>query len=337
MQRDLNKILIENMLKKAVKDIQNSPGRTVRNLIDLAVNFSKGRFQKHFLSAVQEMLQNPQSAYYQLLSDIIENTDIDDVIHFGMNLGYNGCTKGAKKIRQIEAEKGFNVPWSLTLQIDSDRLNENPDSYAVILQQGIALGIYTYFLFLPSGDAEKLIPLFQEQPDCAFVLFLRGHQITETFLNSAKNSRNVLTAVYKNEEMADACRKLKENRMLFAIYQRYMEEDANEVLSSRWISEVLPCQPQAAVLVSHPSCSDSTRKMVYEHVFSVRESQKYPVLFVDLIGEAWQIDQVISEDAYVVGFDGDGKMSTYSGTREEAAYNIFQSTLEEVLRNAIKK
>lgn len=337
MQRDLNKILIENMLKKAVKDIHSSPGRTVRNLIDLAVNFSKGRFQKHFLSAVQEMLQNPQSAYYQLLSEVVENADIDDVIRFGMNLGYNGCTKGAKKIRQIEAEKGFNVPWSLTLQIDSDRLNENPDSYAVILQQGIALGIYTYFLFLPTGDAEKLIPLFQEQPDCAFVVFLRGHQITDAFIASAKKSQNVLTAVYKNEEMAEACRKLKENKMLFAIYQRYMEEDVSEVLSKQWISEVLQYHPQAALLVAHPSCSDNTRKTVYEHVFAAREDQKYPVLLIDLVGDTWQIDHIISEDAYAVGFDNKGNMSTYGGTREEAAYNIFQSTLEDVLRNAIKK
>ncbi|MDD3206492.1 MAG: hypothetical protein PHS74_12285 [Lachnospiraceae bacterium] len=337
MQSDLNKILIESMLKKAVRDIQSSPGRTVRNLIDLGVNFSKGRFQKRFLSVVQEMLQNPESAYYTLFTDMAQNVDMDLLIQFGMNLGYNSCTKGAKIIRQIEAEKNFNVPWSLTLEIDSEKLDTDQESYASILQQGVSLGIYTYFLFLPSGDAEKLIPFFEEQPDCAFVVFLKGHQITETFMDHAKKSKNLMIAVYKNEEMPDVCAKLRENKMLFAIYQRYLENDAEDVISEHWISEVQEYHPQMALLAAHPSCSDMTRKKVYEHVLAVRESQKQCVLFIDLVGDAWQIDQIISEDAFVVGFDSDGNMSAYDGMRKEAGYNIFQSTLEDVLQNAIKK
>ncbi|MDD3402850.1 MAG: hypothetical protein PHQ72_05765 [Hespellia sp.] len=337
MQSDLNKILIESMLKKAVKDIQSSPGRTVRNLIDLGVNFSKGRFQKRFLSVVQEMLQNPESAYYTLFTDITQNVDMDLLMQFGMNLGYNSCTQGAKIIRQIEAEKEFNVPWSLTLGMDSEKLYTDPECYASILQQGVSMGIYTYFLFLPSGDAEKLMPLLEGQPDCAFVIFLRGHQITERFMERAKKSKNVMIAVDKDTEMPDVCAKLRDHKMLFAIYQRYLDGDVEEVISDHWISEVQQYHPQMALLAAHPSCSDQTRKRVYEHVHAVRESQKQRVLFIDLVGDAWQIDQIISEDAFVVGFDRDGNMSAYDGVRKDAGYNIFHSTLEEVLQNAIKK
>ena len=125
MQTDLNKVLIEGMLKKAVSDIHTSPGRTVRNLVDLAVNFSRGRFQKKFLCIVQEMLQNPESKYYQLFMDIVSSVDMDLLIKFGMNLGYNGCTKGAKRIREIEAEKGFNIPWCLILNVNPENWRQS--------------------------------------------------------------------------------------------------------------------------------------------------------------------------------------------------------------------
>lgn len=337
MQGDLNKVLIESMLKKAVKDVQNSPERTIRNLIDLGVNFSKGRFQKRFLRYIQEMLQNPESAYYELFTDIVKNVDMDLLIHFGMNLGYNGCTRGARIIRQIEEEKGFNVPWSLTLQINSEKMSLEPDCYPSILRQGTALGIYTYFLFLPAGNAEELILLFEGQPECAFILFLREPEITDVLIERAKKSKNVMFAVYKNEKMADTCARLRENKMLFAVYQRYEEDDVETVLDDQWIIEVQKHHPQIALLTAHPSCSDKVRKEIYRYVLSVREGQKYPVLFMDLIGDSWEVDQIISEDAYVVGFDGDGNMSTYDFTRKEADYNIFHSTLENILCNAIKK
>lgn len=337
MQSDLNKILIEGMLKNAVKDIHSSPGRTVRNLIDMALNFSKGRFQKRFLGYIQGMLQNPESAYYPLFTDIVTNVDMDLLINFGMNLGYNSCTKGAKLIRQIEEEKGFNVPWSLTLQIDEKRLYTDPQGYATILKQGVALGIYTYMLFFPSGDAEKLIPLFEGQPDCAFIIFLKGHQITDELMRHVRESKNVMVSVYCNEDMADACEKLRKNKMLFAIHQRYYKEDEESIQSGQWISKVLPYHPQAAILCADPSCAEDVRRNIYQYIVDARESQKYPVLFMDVVGDAWQVDNIISEDAYVVGFYGDGKMSTYDGVREEVDYNIFHSTLEEVLRNTIKK
>lgn len=337
MQKDLNKILIESMLKTAMKDIHCSPGRTVRNLIDLAVNFSKGRFQKNFMRVIQNMLQNTDSAYYQLCTDSISNVDMDYLIHFGMNLGYNGCTKGAALIRKIEEEKGFNIPWSLTLQINLEKLQSDPNLYPDILRQGLALGICTYFLFLPSGDAEKLIPIFEGQPDCAFLLFLRGHQITETLIKHAEKSKNVLIFVFKNEEMPEACIKLREAKLPYAVYQRYTEDDVEKIVNGQWITEILPYHPQVALLLAHESCTVKTCEKVYQCILSTRRSQKYPVLFVDGVVDVWKIDNIISDDAYVVGFLDDGNMRTYDGRRKEENYNIFQNSLEDVLRNTIKK
>lgn len=49
MKEDMTRILIASMLEKAFNDGKSSPRRAARNLVDLGVAFSKGRFQKRFL------------------------------------------------------------------------------------------------------------------------------------------------------------------------------------------------------------------------------------------------------------------------------------------------
>ena len=154
-------------------NIQESPERAVRNLVDLGLEFSNGRFQKQFLKTARRMLHNENSAYYSLVRNVISIVDLDILTTFGVNLGYNGCTKGAKRIREIEAEQGFNIPWSLSLSLNEEKLTADPSFYPDLLRQGVSLDIYTYILFT-IGNPEKVISLIQREPDCAFIFFLRG-------------------------------------------------------------------------------------------------------------------------------------------------------------------
>lgn len=62
MKEDIKRTLITSMLQKIFRDGKRSPRRTVRNLVDLGLNVSKGRFQTRFLTYAQEMLQNQESA-----------------------------------------------------------------------------------------------------------------------------------------------------------------------------------------------------------------------------------------------------------------------------------
>jgi len=49
MEKRMSRIIIETIVKKALKYIKHSPERGLRNLIDMALQFSEGRFQKNFL------------------------------------------------------------------------------------------------------------------------------------------------------------------------------------------------------------------------------------------------------------------------------------------------
>lgn len=335
MKKDVNQVLIETIIRRTLKNIKDSPERETRNLVDLGLEFSEGRFQKRFLQITQRMLHNQGSAYYSLMRNAVCSVNHDILTTFGINLGYNGCTKGAAVIRKIEAERGFNVPWSLTIAINEEKLDAEPDFYPFILQQGVSLGIHTYLLFT-TGNPEKLLSLLQKQPECAFFLFLRGHQVGSAFVKKMKRMKNAMILVYVNEDMPDACQKLRDAELLYGVYERYMEKDRERIVSGEWLNAVLPSKPVVAVLRADTSCTPEIQKDIYEYVVSVRYSQKYPLIFIDLKQDILAIDRIVSEDECMVGFDVDGCARTYEGYNREERFNIFGHTLEDILREIEK-
>lgn len=331
MKKDMNRMLVETVVRRTLKNIQNSPERETRNLVDLGLECSKGRFQKNFLRTTQKMLHNQESAYYSLVKNTVDSVDHDILTTFGINLGYNGCTKGARVIREVEAEYGFNVPWSITLVINEEKLDAEPDFYPSVLQQGISLGIHTYLFFI-LGDPEKILPLIEKQSECAFIIFLRGYQVSSSFVKKMKAVKNAMTLVYVNKDMPDACQKLRDAKLLYGVYKRYAEQDKKRILSGEWLNTVLPAKPAFAVLRADDSCTPETKKDVYDYVVSVRNSQKYPLVLMDLKYDILAIDRIISEEECMAEFNADGNLRTYEGLQREEKFNIFRHSLEDILR-----
>src|SRR5699024_10611123 len=119
------------------------------------LQFSSGRFQTRLLATAQRMLGNSKSAYYDLVRHVATHVDHEIITGFGVNLGYNSCTKGARLIRETEVQRGFNIPWALHLFINEEKLHAEPEFYPALLQESKSLGIYTYLLFA-QGDPEDL-------------------------------------------------------------------------------------------------------------------------------------------------------------------------------------
>ena len=92
MAASTNRILIETFVRKALRDIQSAPERSIRNLVDMGLTFSKGRFQTRLFQSVQHMLTDEHSAYYPLVRNIVTNVEHERLLNFGMNVGYNSCT-----------------------------------------------------------------------------------------------------------------------------------------------------------------------------------------------------------------------------------------------------
>lgn len=148
MVNSLNRILIEATVRRTLKQIKDDPKRSTRNLVDMALNFSEGRFQQHFFETAQRMLKNEHSSYYQMIPDAISTIDTERIITFGMNVGYNSCTAGANIIRTLESEEHFSIPWSITLSMSgADYINRN-NAYLSLIEQGrrweFTHGLFTF-------------------------------------------------------------------------------------------------------------------------------------------------------------------------------------------------
>lgn len=332
----MTKVLVESTIRRTLKNIQESPERTIRNLIDLGLNFSNSRYQTRFLQQAQKMLQNQNSAYYDLVKHLIATVDHDIITTFGVNVGYNSCTKGAKRIREIEAAKRFNIPWALHLAINEEKLKKEPDFYPSVIQQGTVLGIYMYLLFI-NGHPEKVLPIIQNQPECAFILFLNGQQISDTFIKEMQTIKNVMISVEIDQDLFKTCQKFQNAKLLYAAHSCYSEQNKENIINGDWLNSVLPVRPAFALLQSDSSCTQQTQREVYQYVINIRDGQKLPLICMDIKQDTLMIDRVISDGECMVGFGADGSLRTHEGFNQDDRFNIFRHPLEDILQDVSKK
>ena len=141
--------LIQTVVRQKLNAIKSDPERSLRNLVDMGLSFAAGSEQKRFLQQAQHALQDENSAYYRIIYDLALHVDTEHLMGFGMNLGYNSLTAGARTIRRLESECGYDIPWCLTLAIDRKGYTAHESDYTNLIEQGKRLGIYTYLIIAP--------------------------------------------------------------------------------------------------------------------------------------------------------------------------------------------
>lgn len=332
MPTDLNRLLVESTIRKTFKEIKKSPERAIRNLIDLGIEFSDGYLQKSFLQSVQNMLSNQNSAYYALVKDCVSSVDPDILTTFWTNFSYNGCAKGVKTIREIESDRKFNIPWALLLDIDTETMDIKPDIYHSVLQQGRALGIYTYLLSI-AGNPEKIIPIIQKRPDCVFVLFLRGCQISDSFIEKAKNIKNVMFSISDDADMSEACRKLRNSKLLYSIDLHYTEQDKRWILAKQRLDTFTKRHPVFVILHSDEYEISKVQHDIYDYVISVRNNAQYPFILLELKQDMLLLNRLFSSNELSIGFDSSGNIKGTIRADCTEKFNIFHCTLENILQN----
>lgn len=336
MEQDTSRILIETMVRKTLREIEHFPERSIRNLVDMALHFSKGRFQQNFFSMAQTMLKNERSAYYKLIQDIVTHVEQDHLVTFGMNLGYNSCTAGAKTIRQIEAVQGFNVPWSIALEIEPAVFRTQLGRYHALIAQGEQLGIYTWMLFAQDIPRELLF-LIESHSDSSFILFCDPLDLSTPVLEYAAELHNLMLAVRYDTGVAEACTLLRATRLLYAVYYPYSAADEPLLTSGELFRTVEPMHPAFTALLPAMDCPITTCHTVYQAVKRAREQQIYQTIPFELFLDCSRIDGIVSDDACAVGFDRAGTLYTHHTRRAEPHFNLLQSDLRTILQKAFPK
>ena len=332
MTAKTSRIIIKTFITTALKDADEAPERCTRNLVDMALHFSKGRFQQEFFEISRKMLNNDNSPYYPLIEDTLRHMDKEKLIEFGMNLGYNGCTMGAHIVRKIKRTENLNVPWLLFLNIDSS-CDDLISRYQTVFDQGKELGIYVYFLYTDK-DPEKLLPLIKNNPDCAMILLCNSASVTEDFAEAAEALNNMLIGVAYDDHTDAACLVLRDHRLLYSIYRMYSDKDSEEILSGSYarFAEEMHC-PFVAVLAD-PDCNAETKANVYKAVVGARVAQKYRTIPLDLFYDTERVGNIISPPSSVIGFKPDGTIYNVNKDGIPLNHNIFQESLRDILKES---
>lgn len=294
MENKMSRILVENIIKHALKNIKDDPERGIRNLIDMALQFSEGRFQQKIFSIAQTMLQNENSSYYDLVRNVVSYIDIDRLYTFGMNLGYNGYTIGAQRIRENEKKLHCHIPWAITMQIDSEYFERNQQNYHVLLQEGEMLGIYTWILFI-AKHPEKVFSLAKNYSDSAFCIFCKAEDISAEFLDEASELYNIMIVIQYEENAAVICDTIRKMGLLYSVWYQYGQKDAKSIINGDLFSSIQQLSPVFTFFLPEYNCSETTKTVVYQAILQARNEQRYHTLLWDLHGDNSLIDSIISD------------------------------------------
>ncbi|MGI6462945.1 MAG: hypothetical protein ACOX04_04885 [Candidatus Scatomorpha sp.] len=336
MKNRIPRLIVEAIVKKTLKSIEHSPERGVRNLVDMALQFSDGRFQKNFFASAQTMLQNENSAYYKLIRNTIMYVDTEKIYTFGINIGYNSCTAGAQRIRENEKALGCNIPWTVLIHIDTQQFEERRQKYEDLIFEGESLGIYTW-MFFASDWPRKTFSLVKNHPDSAFCVFCDTKDITLTFLEEATVLKNLMLVIRYDENFADVCNELRANKMLYSIWYQYGQKDTEIIIDGNLFDSVQELFPIFTVLIPENKCPREVRRLIYSTVKQTRLDQSHSTIAWDLQGDNCLVDTIISEDACSVYFNKDGSLFGWEKAFEGGRYNLFKSSFTDILLNAYPK
>lgn len=336
MTMNTSKIIIETMVRKGIRDIKKSPNRAMRNLVDMGLHFSKGRFQKYFFEVAQNILKNENSSLYALVPALVADVDTERIVQFGMNIGYNSCTHGAALIRETEKEHGFNVPWSIFFQTNAITYMKHENAYHQLIQDGKELGIYTWQMYA-SRHPEVILPLVEEHKDCAFILYCDPDDLTLHFLDHAAEVNNLMLVIRYDEYTPDIFETLWDSGLLYSVFYEYDDSNPEHILSGELLAETEQVHPVFTALLAHKDCSQETQQAVYEYVRQTRAEQIYLTIPWEVAYDSCFVDTIISEDDCSLGFDAEGMIYTMYKRRTDLDLNLFRNDLKTILRQAFPK
>lgn len=338
MENSISRILIETTVRRTLKNIRADPKRSIRNLVDMAMQFSQGRFQGEFFASAHTMLQNDSSAYYALVQDVANHVETEHLVRFGMNVGYNSCTWGARQIRRNEKELHFNIPWIVLFELDHPVFSDRLNLYDRAIAEGEHLGIYSWILSVRSPDDPlHCLELVQAHPDSAFFLLCPAEAVAPDLIKHISPLCNLMLVVRFDDAAAAACAQLRQAQLPYSVFFPYAQQEADWIIRGDLFAITQNLHPVFTVLVPRRDCCAQTRRLVYAAATEARNKQYYATIPWEICEDIRKLDEIISDDSCCVFFDREGKLLLPAEKQPSCGGNLFRDGLVSVIRRAYPK
>ncbi len=330
----VTKALIRTTIKRALADIQRDPKRSVRNLVDLGLNFADGANQKQLFDITRQYLSSENSAYFQLAENIVNEIDHEKLTNYGINFGYNGCTLGARMIRENQSELGFHIPFLLAFYVGGGENAITAEDVRSVIRQGIKLGIYIYVLVCSCDEYLEFLDMAEEFGECAFVYFVNPKRLTREIISRTSELDNLVTSVRfegDGELCTETVRNMREQGCITCLHYRYGPENINQILTNQVTEQLEQTGAVAAILYAPPGVDEKAKNLVYEYKNETVRSQQYPIFMFEAKNDIDVIEHMFSDDECLVVFSDGGKVTFTADQKPLEGKNLHDNTLTEIL------
>ncbi len=319
------------VVNRAIRDIQLDPKRSIRNLADMGENFSKSPAQKKFFEMTGDILKKPDNHYNELLVNMIQNVSADTIRTTSLNFGYTSLNYGAGILRE-NSKGGKKIPWVLHFDCSSAQNALGLSRMDAIISDAVSLGIYTY-IFQIDEAAERLPELMQlckNHGECSFFAAVSPKILQRTQLFTEIPNLIYSVNVTSSESEDDTDRALKvlyENKCLYGFHAYYTKENAEWLMSSRFIQRMASDGCLFGAYVNTDINEKELENQMYRYVCTKRGKKGEAPFVFDFARDIRYIGDVISCGAFLsVGVNDEVKLD---GGRSADLNN---TTLSELLK-----
>ena len=179
---------------------------------------------------------------------------------------------------------------------------------------------------------------FSQAPGCCAFTLLRG-QTDQVFLAlSEANTGRLDLYCWDGGDWAATAARLRQRQCLYGIYRTYAgQAEAEEIVSGRWVEEILPYAGVGTALLAAPGCPAAVQDRVYRYVLDARLGQRYPTLLADYYQDNLFADRCISDGPCFVGILPGGGLTAFADGQEVPVGGSVRDTPLETLLTRFKK
>lgn len=299
LQHRMVRQAIDIALDKAMNDMQSDAKRSLRNLIDLGLYFSKGERQKSFFHAVQEVVYHPENTYHMLVTRLLGDVDHNTIKKAGLNLGYSSLMYGAQKQRSHRELSNKPLPWLLILDMRSSD-TQDFNQMKRFVSEGRELGIYSYIIHpRDSNNLTAVSTIAKEYDECIFMLNISPNLIskeTAAVLGATNNivvSVNIVGMGLRGINDSTAFLLLKQNRCLYGFNIIYNDDNLKLLIDPKDVCAAMHLGNAFGLYVPADSASDRCQEAVYKFVREQRGMDGQPIILLEWLRDMDYINQSI--------------------------------------------
>lgn len=222
-------------------------------------------------AAVRNVIEDPDSNWYQMIMRILKDTDKDVVKKIFTNFILNASLDGWQTQAACRKKYNCNIPWAILLDPTSacnlhctgcwaaeygNRLNLSLEEMDSIIRQGKELGIYLYIYTGGEPLVRKvdLLTLCERHSDCVFLSFTNASLIDEQFAKDMLRVKNFVPSISVEgdkeshearrgsgsyDKVIDAMKILKENRLPFGISCCYTSQNYDKICTEDFYDQMI--------------------------------------------------------------------------------------------------